>query len=169
VSSHWKIRGFFTIGQMAGGLLFCTGGVQRGFEIVRRFVVRDNQPRCSARCIGSRRYAQGPRASPHGVLGEDLAMNEFDQRRASDTGARLEGRALAIVGFLLVGIGFWQHYDNYVDAEESRLSVDAEQTAMGPADDNTMAVMPGTSETPCKDARPVDRHLVARLSISVVI
>jgi hypothetical protein len=74
-------------------------------------------------------------------------MNEFEQRRASDTGARLEGRALAIVGFLLVGIGFWQHYYNYVDAEESRLSVDAEQTAMGPADDNTMAVIPGTSET----------------------
>ena len=74
-------------------------------------------------------------------------MNEFEQRRASDARARLEGRALAIVGLLLVRIGFWQHYDNYVDAEESRLSIAAEQTAMGPADDNTMAVMPGTSET----------------------
>jgi hypothetical protein len=74
-------------------------------------------------------------------------MNELEQRRASDAGARLEGRALAIVGLLLVGIGFWQHYDNYVDAEESRLSIAAEQTAMGPADDSTMAVMPGTSET----------------------
>ena len=43
-------------------------------------------------------------------------MNEFEQRRASDARARFEGRALAIVGLLLVGIGFWQHYDNYVDA-----------------------------------------------------
>jgi hypothetical protein len=71
-------------------------------------------------------------------------MNKFEQRRASDACARLEGRALAIVGLLLVGIGFWQHYDNYVDAEESRLSIAAEQTAIGLADDN---VMPGTSET----------------------
>ena len=74
-------------------------------------------------------------------------MNEFEQRRASDARARFEGRALAIVGLLLVGLGFWQHYDNYVDAEESRLSIAAEQTAMGPADDSTMAVMPDTSET----------------------
>jgi hypothetical protein len=75
----------------------------------------------------------------------DPAMNEFEQRRASDAGARLEGRALAVVGLLLVGIGFWQHYDNYVDAEEARVSIAAEQTA--PADDSPMAVMPGTSET----------------------
>ena len=71
------------------------------------------------------------------------AMDEFERRRASDAGAQLEGRALIVVALL----GFWQHYDNYVDAEESRLSMAAEQTAMGPADDNTMAVMPGTSET----------------------
>jgi hypothetical protein len=74
-------------------------------------------------------------------------MNECEQRRASGVGARLEGRALAVVGLLLVGIGFWQHYDNYVDAEESRVSIAAEQTALGPVDDGTMAVMPGTSET----------------------
>ena len=74
-------------------------------------------------------------------------MNEFEQRRASDARARLEGRALAMVGLLLVGIGFWQHYDNYVDAEEGRVSVAAEQTALGPADDSTMAVMPGMSAT----------------------
>ena len=74
-------------------------------------------------------------------------MNECEQRRASDVGARLEGRALAVVGLLLVGIGFWQHYDNYVDAEESRASIAVEQTALGPADDSATAVMPGTSET----------------------
>jgi len=43
-------------------------------------------------------------------------MNECEQRRASDVGARLEGCALAVVGLLLVGVGFLQHYDNYVDA-----------------------------------------------------
>jgi hypothetical protein len=74
-------------------------------------------------------------------------MNECEQRRASDVAARLECRVLAVVGLLLVGIGFWQHYDNYVDAEESRVSIAAEQTALGPADDSTRAVMPGTSET----------------------
>jgi hypothetical protein len=74
-------------------------------------------------------------------------MNEFEHFRASDAGARLEGRALAVVAVLLMGIGFWQHYDNYVDAEESPVSIAGEETAPGPADDSTMAVMPGTNET----------------------
>jgi hypothetical protein len=74
-------------------------------------------------------------------------MNECEQRRASDVGVRLEGCALAVVGLLLMGIGFWQHYDNYVDAEEGRDSIAAAQTALGPADDSTMVVLPGMSET----------------------
>jgi hypothetical protein len=87
------------------------------------------------------------KASPRVVFGENPAMNEFEHFWASDAGARLEGRALAVVALLLVGIGFWQHYDNYVDAEESRVSIFAEPTALQPADDSTVAATPDTSET----------------------
>jgi hypothetical protein len=69
-------------------------------------------------------------------------MNEFEHFRASDVGAQLESRALAVVALLLVGIGFWQHYDNYVDAEETRVSIAGGQTALGAEDDSTMAVIP---------------------------
>jgi hypothetical protein len=45
-------------------------------------------------------------------------MNEIEQSPPSDTVARLEGRRLAAGALLLVGIGFWQHYTEYVEAEQ---------------------------------------------------
>ena len=74
-------------------------------------------------------------------------MNELEQRPPPDPGARLEGHILAVGALLLVGIGFWQHYENYMDAEESRVSIASEQTAPGRADGSTVAVTPGTTET----------------------
>jgi hypothetical protein len=35
VVSVWKNSRLFSIGQMASGILFCTGGIHRGFEIAR--------------------------------------------------------------------------------------------------------------------------------------
>jgi hypothetical protein len=87
------------------------------------------------------------KGEPARCLRENPVMNEFEHFWVSDAGARLEGRALAVVALLLAGIGFWQHYDNYVDAEESRVSIFDEQTALQPADDSTAAAMPDTSET----------------------
>jgi hypothetical protein len=74
-------------------------------------------------------------------------MNELEQRPAPDSGARLEGRILAVGALLLVGIGFWQHYENYVEAQESRVPIASEQAALWRADGSTVALMPGTTET----------------------
>ena len=68
-------------------------------------------------------------------------MNEIEQSTAPDTAARLEGCILAAAALLLVGIGFWQHYENYVDAEEDRASIDSVQTAAVGAGGSTMPVM----------------------------
>lgn len=74
-------------------------------------------------------------------------MNELEQRPAPDASARLEGHMLAVGALLLVEIGFWQHHENYVDAEESRVSMASEQMAPGRANRTTVAAMPGTTET----------------------
>jgi hypothetical protein len=74
-------------------------------------------------------------------------MNELEQRLAADAGARLEGHILAVCALLLVGIGFWQHYENYMDAEESRVSIASEQTAPQRADGSSGTVTAGTTET----------------------
>jgi hypothetical protein len=73
-------------------------------------------------------------------------MNGLEQRAATDAGTRLEGHILAVGALLLLGIGFWQHYENYLDAVESRVSIASEQTAPGRVDGGTIAVMPGTTE-----------------------
>jgi len=100
-----------------------------------RFAVRDSQPHSSVCCIPFAML----RTSAKGEAARSLrgAMNEFERRRASDAGAQLEGRALIVVAVVAL-LGFWQHYDNYVDAEESRASIASEQT--GPTDESPMAV-----------------------------
>jgi len=77
-----------------------------------------------------------------GVFGQmDPDMNELEQSPTPDTAARLEGCLLAVGALLLVGIGFRQHYENYVDAEQDRASINSVQTAPGGANGSTMAVM----------------------------
>jgi hypothetical protein len=43
-----------------------------------------------------------------------------EQSRRLDAAALLECRTLAATALLLVGIGFWQHYTGYVEAEQRR-------------------------------------------------
>jgi hypothetical protein len=57
-----------------------------------------------------------------------------------DIVAHLEGRMLAVLALLLVGIGFWQHYTDYVEAEQRGDVVASEQTAPGSAGGSTVAV-----------------------------
>jgi hypothetical protein len=45
-------------------------------------------------------------------------MNEIEQCPPPDTAARLDGRRLVVGAVLLAGIGFWQHYTEYVEAEQ---------------------------------------------------
>jgi hypothetical protein len=80
---------------------------------------------------------------------EDLDMkNEIKQSQVRDTLARVEGGILVVIALLLAGIGFCQHYENYVDAEESRSSIADVQTAPDGADDSAIAVMrPAAAET----------------------
>ena len=66
-------------------------------------------------------------------------MTEIAQFRPPDTAARLEGRILAIVALLLVAIGFWQHYTDYVEAEQRGDFVASVQTAAGSASGSSMA------------------------------
>jgi hypothetical protein len=74
-------------------------------------------------------------------------MNEFERRPASDAGARLQGCGLALVAWVLMGIGFWQHYENYLDAEQDRRSMADEQTTPE-GDGSSLSVMgPGTAGT----------------------
>jgi len=80
---------------------------------------------------------------------EDLDMkNEIKQSPVRDTLARVEGGILVVIALLLAGIGFWQHYENYVDAEESRDSIADVQTAPDGSDDSAIAVMrPAAAKT----------------------
>jgi|SRR6516165_1949670 len=74
--------------------------------------------------------------------------NEIEQSLVRDTLARVERCILVIIAVLLAGIGFWQHYENYVDAEESRGSITDVQTAQDGTDDSAIAVMrPAAAET----------------------
>ena len=73
---------------------------------------------------------------------------EIEQSPVRNTLARVEGGILAVIALLLAGIGFWQHYENYVDAEESRGSIVDVQMAPEGADDSAMAVVrPAAAET----------------------
>jgi hypothetical protein len=77
-----------------------------------------------------------------GCVREDLDMkSEIGQSPVRDILARVEGGILVVIALLLAGIGFWQHYENYVDAEESRGSIADVQTAPESADDSTIAAM----------------------------
>ena len=67
--------------------------------------------------------------------------NEIEQSLVRDTLARVERCILVIIAVLLAGIGFWQHYENYADAEESRGSIADVQTAPESADDSAIAAM----------------------------
>src|SRR6516164_4557223 len=84
-----------------------------------------------------------------GCVREDLDMkSEIGQSPVRDTLARVEGGILVVIALLLTGIGFWQHYENYVDAEESHGSIADVQTVPEGADDSAMVVMrPAAAET----------------------
>ena len=84
-----------------------------------------------------------------GCVREDLDMkSEIGQSPVRDILARVEGGILVVIALLLAGIGFWQHYENYVDAEESRGSITDVQTAQDGTDDSAIAVMrPAAAET----------------------
>ena len=58
-------------------------------------------------------------------------MKDIAQSPPPDTAARLEGRILTVVALSLVGIGFWQHYTDYVEAEQRGDFVASAQTAPG--------------------------------------
>ena len=66
-------------------------------------------------------------------------MKDIAQSPPPDTAARLEGRILALVALLLGGIGFWQHYTDYVEAEQRGDFVASVQTAPGSASGSSMA------------------------------
>jgi hypothetical protein len=66
-------------------------------------------------------------------------MTDIAQFPPPDTAARLEGHILAVVALLLVGIGFWQHYTDYVEAEQRGDFVASVQTAPGSASGSSMA------------------------------
>ena len=67
-------------------------------------------------------------------------MKDIAQSAPPNTAARLEGRILAAVALSLVGIGFWQHYTDYVEAEQRGDFVANVQTALGSAGGGSMAV-----------------------------
>jgi len=56
-----------------------------------------------------------------------------------DIAIHLEGRMLAVLALLLAGIGFWQHYTDYVEAEQRGDAVASEQTVAVSAGGGTMA------------------------------
>jgi hypothetical protein len=67
-----------------------------------------------------------------------------EQSRRLDAAALLECRTLAATALLLVGIGFWQHYTGYVEAEQRR---DASvTTAPESASGSTAARWPNMAE-----------------------
>ena len=66
-------------------------------------------------------------------------MKDIAQSPPPDTAARLEGRILAVVALWLVGIGFWQHYTDYVEAEQRGHFAASVQTAPGSASGSSMA------------------------------
>jgi hypothetical protein len=88
-------------------------------------------------------------------------MNEIEQSPAADTAARLEGRRLAAGALLLVGIGFWQHYTEYVEAEQrselvasvqSSSSMAAREAAMAKTFGHTN-IRPHVSDVSWRDCR----------------
>jgi hypothetical protein len=66
-------------------------------------------------------------------------MKDIAQSPQPDTAARLEGRILAVVVLSLVGIGFWQHYTDYVEAEQRGDFVANVQMALGSESGSSMA------------------------------
>lgn len=71
-------------------------------------------------------------------------MNKVEQCPPSDTAGRVDGGRLAAGALLLLGIGFWQHYTEYVEAEQRSEFVAGVQSsgtmaASGPATGKTFA------------------------------
>ena len=66
-------------------------------------------------------------------------MKDIAQSPPPDTAARLEGRILTVVALSLVGIGFWQHYTDYVEAEQRGDFVANVQMALGSESGSSMA------------------------------
>ena len=83
----------------------------------------------------------GATATSERVRGNLDMKSEIEQSPVRDTFARVEGGILVVIALLLAGIGFWQHYENYADAEENRGSIADVQTAPESADDSTIAAM----------------------------
>jgi hypothetical protein len=86
-------------------------------------------------------------------------MNEIEQFLPPDAAARLEGRRLVAGALLLVGIGFWQHYTEYVEAEQRSEFVVQSRSAMaatGPATAKTFGhtnTRPHISDISWRDCR----------------
>ena len=88
-------------------------------------------------------------------------MNEIEHCPPADAAARLDGRRLAAGALLLVGIGFWQHYTEYVEAEQRSEFVAGVQSsgtmaASGPAMGKTFGhtnIHPQVSDISWRDCR----------------
>jgi len=86
-------------------------------------------------------------------------MKDIAQSPPPDTAAHLEGRILAVVALLLVGIGFWQHYTDYVEAEQRGHFAASVQTAPG----RPVAPLPGRQSARGRGAARPDRLQTDRL------